>query len=195
MKFNKKSLSLAIKYIIIFGLMVFVFYMSTIFMHQVMYENLIEPVRDSLLAAGQGTVTTEHLLILEEMSIPYSEDWLNYDLFFLLMFIGLFSGTLLIAAKTTKKSIWSFFGLISIGSMAILFIISLIEKVRIWLFENMIFQFIDTSSINTPIIDWFLNNLPMILFIWFLLVVLINQLDIINIFGAPRKIEEQEYED
>lgn len=187
---NKQGFTKSMKWVIVFGIIIFIFILMTIGVHQIVWGSFVEPVRDQLVSAGTGQLTPDQLTFLYDLGEGYNQDFLNYDIVFLITFIGLFTGTIIMSNKARKLGIWSFFGMTSIGSMVVLFLLSIVEKVRVWLFDNIINQMFDMSQISTPIIDWFINNTPLVCFIWFLVLLFVNQIDVTSIFGASRKIEE-----
>ena len=102
---------------------------------------------------------------------------LPIDLFFLVLIMSTFILTVLTAIQSRKSGVISFFGFLTVGSMIFLFVLTFVEQVRDWLMDNFYYNIFDLSSIATPIADYYLNNSVVISFLWFIVLILINQFD------------------
>ena len=74
-----------------------------------------------------------------------------------------------------------------------LLVLFFFTTLRDWLLTNFYYNLFDLSGVSTPIIDFFISspNMEIILFIWFLLIILVNQFEPRNIFKDPGgRVEE-----
>jgi len=172
---NKKAnIRTVIGVVLLFSLAIFIFLFSTIGLQQIFSENIIDPVSDGLTPlVSAGTVTT-----IDSYTAWYDTTWFEYDLFFLLFVIVAMAGTILSAYKERKMGWASFFGYITIGSYIFLLALSFITNLTDWLILNFYYNMFDLSGLDTPIIDFFIDNIHIISFVWFLVIILVNQFDL-----------------
>jgi len=160
--------------ILIFGIVMFIFLFSTVGLKQIFSENLINPVKTNLSPlVSSGTSTT-----LDGYESQYNLDWFNYDLFFLLFFLVAFIGSIISAYKETTIGWASFFGYVTIGSYIFLLALTFITGLFNWLMTNFYYGLFDLSGIDTPIISFFAAHISLISFIWFLVILIVNQFDL-----------------
>lgn len=170
--------------IIVFGLMIFFFLFFTIGFKQIMSENIIAPAVNQTLygmnASGVSMRSDTEGYITNAQSM-YAADWFNADLYFLVFFLTAFIGSVYSAAKLQAPNFYTFWGVSTFGTMFFLFLLTVIGQIREWLLANFYTNVFNLTNISTPIIDWFVNNLQMISFVWFLALLLISFLDWENI--------------
>lgn len=193
---DKKGLSRIITVVLMFGFLAFFFLLATFGFKALFQDEILTPVTGMVVGiANQTSMSTTNIETLENMSAPYYLDFLNLDLLFLVFVIGMFIATLLAANKARKVGIYSFFGLVTIGSAAFLFILRFFERIRVWLFENVLYNVFNLEQFSTPIVNYFVNNIQWITLVWILLILIVNQLDIIKTIGLNRASEEGRIEE
>lgn len=168
--------------ILIFGILIFVFLFATVGFKQLWSENILEPAINSSLTAGNNAgMRSDTASYVNGVKTEFDTDWYNYDLFFLIFFFTAVSITVYGAAKTQAPNFYTFWGVATFGTMFFLFLLTVIGQIREWLLANFYTNVFNLTNISTPIIDWFVNNLQMISFVWFLALLLISFLDWENI--------------
>ncbi|MDH4127274.1 MAG: hypothetical protein OEV44_00860 [Spirochaetota bacterium] len=192
---SKKGLNNTITTIIIFSLFIFIFLFATVGFKQIFSENIIQPVLDQTLALNKTfTIAPSIQAAQQSVKDSYDLDFFNYDLFFLVIFISMFIGTIFSAQQSKKLGLMSFFGMISVGTWIFLLIISIVTQISDWLVLNLYTNLFDLTSINTPIIDFFLANVSFICFLWFIIILIINQIDFQDVFRRVTESEGREEE-
>lgn len=139
-----------------------------------------------LIDSGEVNVSPEIRTFLADTRDEYYDTDLPVDLFFLGFFLNMFLTTAFLAFKARKKSIYSFFGAITFGTMVFLFALTFIDQIVAWLFDNAYFNLFNLDRVGTPIADWFVLNNNAISFFWFVILLLINQFDMNWIVGKMR---------
>ena len=163
--------------IMVFGIIIFMFLFFSVGLKQIISEELMQPAINSSLNATSHLLTTETIGQINNIQTIWDGDWLNFDLFFLFMFLVFVIELFYTASKTSIDNIFSFFGLITMGNMLFLFVLSFVSAVRDWLIDNFYTNLFDLSMVSTPITDIFLSNIGIISFILFLICILISTLD------------------
>jgi len=163
--------------IAIFGILIFMFLFFSVGLKQIISEELMQPAINSSLNATSHMLTAETIGQINNIQSTWDGDWFNFDLFFLFMFLVFVIELFYTASQVSIDNIFSFFGLITMGNMLFLFVLSFVSSVRDWLIENFYTNLFDLSMVSTPITDIFLYNIGIISFILFLICILIATLD------------------
>jgi len=163
--------------IMIFGVIIFMFLFFSVGLKQIIGEELIKPAINSSLNATSSMLTNSTINTINNIQTIWDGNWFNFDLFFLFMFLVFIIELFYTAAQVKINNMFSFFGLITIGNMLFLFVLSFISTVRDWLMNNFYNNLFDLTLINTPITDIFISNISIISFILFLICILISTLD------------------
>ena len=192
---NKKGLTNSIGIIIIFSLFIFIFLFATVGYKQIFSENIIQPVLDVTLSLNQtltipASIQTAQQTVADGYNLPF----FDYDLYFLVTFLLAFTSTIFSAQRAKKLGLMSFFGMVSIGSWIFLLIITIMTQLSDWLILNLYTNLFDLTGINTPIIDFFLSNISFICFLWFVVILIINQIDFQDVFRRVSESEGREEE-
>lgn len=185
MRLNKKSQYftdfMRIAWIIlIFGLLIFMFLFFTVGFKQIFSENILAPTINSTLNAVNSTgknFTTAQVNDINNFQTMWDIDWFNYDIFFLVWFIGIFTLSVYEAAQIKAPNFFSFSGLLTIGTMIFLLLLTIVGKVRDYLILNFYTNLFNTALVSTPLIDWFITNIQLISFIWFIILILVSLFD------------------
>ena len=129
-----------------------------------------------LMKSGELNVSSATIAFLEDTRDKYYETNLPIDLIFLSVIIEIFLITCFVSLKSRKKTIFSFYGMVTFGAMLFLFIGTFIDQIVVWLFQNFYYSFFNLTRSATPIANWYIANSLFVNFIWFVVVVIINQL-------------------
>jgi len=125
----------------------------------------------------EGQISNE---INENVKYTY-QTWLDFDwnpdLFFLAMLITAISLTIFAAIKSRKMGWWSFSGYITIGSMGFLFLASIVINITQQFYDLFFNQLLERWTYSTPIFSWFMTNAGWFTFLWFVALILINQIE------------------
>ncbi len=167
--------------IMIFGIIVFIFLFSSVGLKQIIGEELIKPAYNSTLNATSNMLTPATISTINDMESLWYTDWFNFDLFFLFMFLVFIIELFYTASSVKINNMFSLLGLLTMGNMLFLFVLSFVSQIRDWLIENFYTNLFDLTTISTPITDAFISNISIISFILFLLCILISALDWIEV--------------
>lgn len=167
-------------FILVFGLFIFIFLFFTVGFKQMMSENIIAPTVNATttgLNSSGVTLRSDVYGDITGLQNTYASNWFDYDLFFIVFFLSAFVYTIYSASKVQTPNFYTFWGMSTFGTMAFLLVLTLVGQVRDWLLLNLYTNLFDLSLVSTPIIDWFLSNIQMISFIWFLILLLVAFLE------------------
>jgi len=168
---------LAIGLIIMFGFFVFLLLFNYSFFFETGRDLAINITHN--VTTGIDGISQEMINHMDKSKDSYASqgELVPIDLFFLGMWITTFITTIIISISARKQGIMSFFGSLLFLSMIGLFIMTFIEQVRVWLFDNFYYNLFDLTSVSTPIANFYLNNSLIIGFFWIIIVISINQFD------------------
>ena len=107
--------------ILAFGFIIFLFLFLSVGLKQIMSENVMTPVRTTLLNSTSSMISAETVAGVNSMQTGYDRDWFNYDLFFLLIMIIYVINLIYSASRVQFDNIFTFFGVITIFNMGLLF--------------------------------------------------------------------------
>lgn len=176
---NKKAISEPVFILTSFAVLSMFFLFASVFIFEAGDEYLITPeqqlavdiLNDTVLPPEQGIDTVNTL------ASNYRAFAFPYDLFFLLYFISVFSMTIYSAFKTTKEGIFSFFGFLFVGSLLVLLITSYLAQFTDWFMTNIFYGVFDDITLDLPFFTFYLTNLGLINFIWWLILILLTVID------------------
>jgi len=172
---NKKgNMQTIIGTILLFSVVIFIFLFSTVGVKQIFSENIIAPTLSELSPQVSASTQTT----ISSWKDIFDLEWFDYDLFFLVFVLVAFSGTVLSAYKEKKLGWTSFFGYITIGSYVFLLALTFVTTISDWLMVNFYQNLFNLMLVDTPIIDFFIEQIHIISFIWFLVVIFVNQFDL-----------------
>lgn len=121
-------------------------------------------------------------------SIEKAETELNsyvieYDLFFLSFILTAFIESLYLAQLSKKEGYFSFLTLLFFGSLFILGLVGILTTVTEWFVEELFKPLLGSAYPSLPIMTFFVDNMGIISFLWFIILLFVNQLD----FILPKK--------
>ncbi|MCJ8328326.1 MAG: hypothetical protein MJK08_14640 [Campylobacterales bacterium] len=177
---NKKAFSSVMLTMIAFLVLSMTFIFTSVMYKEAGEQFLITPTADigrgilantTSIPASQGVDT---ITALENRYIAFN---FPYDLFFLVLWISVFTSTVVAAFRSNKEGIFSFFGFIFIGSLILLLITGYMADFASWFMGNVFYAMFADVTVSLPIFTFYINNLGLIHFIWWLILVLVNIVD------------------
>jgi hypothetical protein len=118
---------------------------------------------------------------INEHSITIFNRWLEFDwkpdLFFFASLLFSIVTTIRFAIKSRKLGWWSFSGYVTIGSMGFLFVSSIMINITQQFYDLIFNQMLESWTLSTPIFNWFMVNSGWFTFLWFVVLLLINQIE------------------
>lgn len=177
---NRKGISWLIPVILAFAMTMVFFIFSVLLVFEVGQQYLIAPIADegrNLLANETGLPDSQGIDTINQLETDLSNFTLPYDLFFLLGFLAVFGSTVLSSWKAKKEGVFSTFGYLFLGSMILLLGLTFINEFNTWFIANLIIPLFPGTSISTPLIDFFIGNIAIISFIWWIILVIVNFMD------------------
>ncbi len=114
---------------------------------------------------------------IEQLETDYNNLIMPYDLFFLVIWISAITTTLFSSFQANKQGVFSFFGSIFIGSLILLLITSFVASISDFFMVEVFNKLFDDVSVSLPVFNWYLTNLGLINFVWWLSLVLVNFID------------------
>lgn len=159
----------------------FIFF-TNVFIFEIGDEYVLTPLDDLVTNVspilGISAPMESHIHGLPE---EYRALNIPYDLAFVISFIVVFFTSILTSYKAPEISWLSFFGKVTIGFMIFLFVTGFIITMKDWLVLNLIENVLGFELSTTPIFFYYLNNIGFINFMWFIVILLVNKLNLTNI--------------
>jgi len=177
---NKKALSQPVMILTSFAIIAIMFIFTSVLIFEAGEDYLIADTADigRGILSNQSTSQVQSLTTtIDELQSDYSAFAFPYDLFFLLMWISTFSFTVYSTFMTNKEGIFSFFGFLFMGSMLMLLITSYLAEFTNWFMTNIFYALFDDTSFSLPIFTFYLSNLALINFIWWIVLLLVSIID------------------
>lgn len=178
---NKKALFDLNLSILLFTIFTLMFVFLATFIHDVGHQELIVPTanisKDIINGSTVESVSTPIISKIDELEAGHLAYTISLDLAFLAMWISAFVSTLFISFRTNKEGIFSFFGLIFVGSIMLLLITFYLEQFTDWFISELLEKVLEIDMSTLPIINFYFNNIGLINFIWSLILLLVNIID------------------
>ena len=169
------AIYMSLLFLLLFGFLVL---FPTQYLFEAGKQYGIEPMVNSSLQYAQiNNLSSTMKTVISDTETNYNNTVIPYDLIFITGVIFLFIANVVSSFKARKEGFLSFFGLVTIGNMMFFLILTILEDVRVWLFDNFIYSVFGNGVASTPLIDAFYNNFGVIAVIWIGLMLLINQFD------------------
>lgn len=153
---------------------------------------LIEPTADigrdvlnneTSLPAAQGVDT------ITQLENDYNNFLFPYDLFFLAIWISVFVSTVFLAFKSNREGIFSFFGYLFIGTLLLLLLTTYMSDFASWFMAEIFDTVFASANVSLPIFTFYISNLGLIHFSWWIILVLLNVIDR-NFISRTGEVEE-----
>lgn len=160
-----------------FVLMIFssIFLFISFGMHYLLYDYAIVQTYETadIILDSEGQSMTN----IEELMSSYLGITDYYDLLFLFLLISAFVESTIAAIRTKEQGFLSFFGLVTIGNVFLIFILSYATQIQGWIVNEVLFEIIIMTT-DTPVLTFFLNYSIFIGVFWYLWLLGINQINI-----------------
>ena len=190
MKLNKKGLNNLMFIIIIFGVIALITMFGLIFVKEVGDQYLSEPLTDiSLEILNNTNSPSDFSTTINNAEIAYNNIVIPYDLLFLIIWIMVLGGVFVTAYKVKKMPVYSWLGMLFIGSMMFLLITGFIAQFTDWFLDSFYNNLFSDIDLNTPIMDFYFENMSLINFVTFAIALLLNRIDVTLEMGGGR-VEE-----
>ena len=155
--------------VLVSGLFMFL----TLGVHYLFYDYAIDP---ALEVATEIGVSAESQTQLTNLSTQYLNNISYMDYIFGVFLFSIILSILVGASQAKTYGIVSFFGMLTIGNMFLILLISYATQVRGWFLNNIAYAIINTS-VDMPILTFFINYSEYIVVILFIVALVVNQVD------------------
>lgn len=173
-----------------FGMLALIAIFSVIFIYEVGRTEILDPILNATLTIEQQTNVSAALQThAQDLKTDYDNLEIPYDIFFLALWTISFVSTVGLALKTRKTGVLTFLGSLFWGMMGLLLIIFFFDQVQTWFFTNIFDAVFNDITLDIPIMTYYFANIGWISAVWFLLLLLVNQIDLTVRFDRGR-IEE-----
>ena len=164
--------------IIAFTFIGLMFMFGAVLIQQIGEDYLIKTTADVGVDIINDTTTlTSPITTIREIETDWSTWNIPYDLFFLFIWVSFLVLTIKSSFEAAKEGIFSFFGYILIGSLVLLLITSYIATFADWFLTEIFYNIFDDLSFSLPIFTFYMGNIGLINFVWFISLILINIID------------------
>jgi len=172
---NKKGMNAGLFLIIFFTFLAIGFIFYSVLVFNIGSDYVVDDIVD--VAENISGVPASSVAQAQQLEQDYNALAIPYDLFFLALWIGAFVTTLTSTIQSNKTGVFSFFGFLFVGSLILLLLTAYVSDFASWFMANVFDTLFATSAISTPILDYYLNNLGFLNFIWWLILVLVAFID------------------
>lgn len=185
--YNNKAITNLFGIILFFMIGFTITFFVALFLHDIGRTEVLDNV-DNFITEYESSqpLSSAMSAYIHAQPDEYSALTIPYDLFFLATFIFFFITSLYSAYKTQEAGWFSFFGGLTLLLVIFLFVGTFATTLTNWITQTLIEDFIGFSLNNTPIIQYYYDNLGIINFIWALLLIFVNKLN----FNFSRQSED-----
>ena len=178
---NKKGITNIGLIIISFALVSISYFFLSVFIFEGGKTYLIEPTadigRDIIEQNTDPSINSSYYAAITAKENEYSNFAFPFDLFFLLTWIIAYVGTVVTAFKVNKEGVFSFMGSLFVGSLLILLITVFVSDFTSWFLSEIFNKVFSDTVISMVIFNFYVANLGLINFIWWISIILINIID------------------
>jgi hypothetical protein len=146
-----------------------------------------------------GISSAESQTNINQIKSSYMNMFKMADYVFMALIITLVIQSFITAALMRREGLFSFFGLITLGNVILIFSLTFAVTIKDWFLNNFIYNIL-LISVETPFINWWFANTILIGSIWFSVLLFVNIIDFraigsrFNLLSerdqAPPRIEE-----
>lgn len=177
---NKKAMSWGIGlFRFFFGLMIvsgILFFMLTA-LPAILYDYGIQyGVTVNQNIVDLGISNNESQENIEALASSYTNLYNLADYAFIFFMVSMFIESVIAASRVNREGIFTFLGLITLGNIFLIFILSYAIHINDWFLNNFVYNIL-TISIATPFASWFFNNSYFIGSLWYCILLLVNIID------------------
>jgi hypothetical protein len=180
MKSNKKSAINKLLVVVIgIPIIMAVSMLGLIGVFEIGEQFIIEDISNITQDVGQqANISPVYITKMQEAEQNYKDTEIPYDLYFLSIFILAFGSTVVLAFKSEKMPVLSFLGMTTIGFMILLLITFFLDQFMDYWVNDFFYFVFDDVNVETPFMDWFVENLSLISGVWFAILLFLLQLEI-----------------
>jgi hypothetical protein len=163
------------KYLFIFVIIIGLLSFFLFGLYFIGYEYALKPISDlsklGLNATGQAQVQATSI------ANKYLSNAIYLDYLFLIFVIGAVYTSIQSAIIARRIGWFSFFGFYTIGIILFTVLMSYVIKLKDWIYDNFTANIV-TTPINAPIYTFVSDNIFIIIFVWFIILILLQFIDI-----------------
>lgn len=150
------------------------FFFLSVNLHYILFDYGIQPILDvkDTLGISEGANTAIEGAATSFLGMT---DYMDY--FFGVLLLSMFISGIISSIQARQYGLISFFGMITLGNLFLIFILSLAVQVRGWFLNNIAYA-IQLTPVSMPILTFFYNYTYYIVILMFLTFLTVNQLDL-----------------
>jgi hypothetical protein len=178
---NKTGISNLLGIVLFFMIAFTITFFMAVFLHDIGRTEILDRIDTVAYEVEDKLVISDSMKAeIHNYPVEYSALNIPYDLFFLATFLMFFISSLSFAYMSRATGWFSFFGALTMVLIIFLFITTFTTAIVDWLIIELIINFVGFDLGNTPLIQFYYDNLGIINFIWALLIIMVNKLDFTN---------------
>ena len=157
-------------------IMAVLFFFLTAFpaiLHQYGIMTLVDVNQDLIDMGVSGNSSSAGVLNIAE---GYKNIYKVADYMFMFFILSLMISSVVAAARAKREGIMSFFGLITLGNVVLIFLLTFAVRISDWVLNELVYRILNVS-ISTPFALWFFDYNLYIGFIWYTVLLLVNIVD------------------
>jgi hypothetical protein len=114
---------------------------------------------------------------IEAIADDYKQIYKIADYMFILFIVGVFVSSVISSVMAQRQGIFSFFGFMTVGSVILIFLLTYAVAISDWILYEVTLGIL-SITIDTPFAFWFFEYSLYIGTIWYILLLVINIIDI-----------------
>lgn len=176
---SKKGIGQYLKIIIALPVLLMFAMFGTIGLYEIGEEFIISDLSNitQTVATNIG-LDSSYNTLAQSLETNYNSIEFPYDILFAIIMIGAFITSNVIAFKSDRVPTLSFLGIVTVGMMFILLLLSFLNEFVTWFLSDIFYAIFDDLTIDTPFIDWYFGNLSLINMVWFAVLLFLNQVEV-----------------
>ena len=137
-------------------------------------------INEGLVTQGVSSVASQNSI--NNLADDYKTIYLIADYMFMFFIISAFIQSIVSATRAKREGIFSFFGLITIGNVLLVFLLTLATKISDWILNEIVYNIL-LISFDTPFTNWFFEYSIFVALFWYTVLLVVNFIDFKSILS------------
>lgn len=159
-----------------------------VILHTYGIEQMVS-INEDMVTDGISSASSQVNVL--EIAESYKNIYLIADYMFILFIVSAFIQSVISATRAKREGIFSFFGLITLGNVIMVFLLTLAVRISDWILNEIIYNIV-VISFDTPFTDWFFNYSIFVALFWYTTLLVVNFIDFRGILSRTGFVTEDE---
>ena len=146
-------------------------------------------INENLVTQGVSSATSQNNIIA--LADRYKTIYLIADYMFIFFIVSAFIQSIISATRAKREGIFSFFGLITLGNVMLVFLLTLAVRISDWILNEIVYNIL-LISFDTPFTNWFFEYSIFVALFWYTTLLVVNFIDFGSMLGRIGFITDSE---